>query len=456
MSTLKQNGVKFELEDIVIHKKDIFFYEEFTHVSISAKTERESSNILNSIWREINQNLAFDGKDRCPWMYVPTRKVLDGKSYLLWGKMSTRINNIVWACSFEKKGVIQELAFMPYLKENRRPEIIQYIKINIMNGIDRVNEVFQFTAKCIISGRYQGEDYYFEKYSGEKFKIDQKNNYSELIITDQAYHIYDFENRMKVLVPNICDFLSVETNTLVNMGKIEVCQEKVDFLNDSTEYIDNKFIDFASISDVNKILLSKEAVLLLDYYISEYELIPEIENIINSANVFREGLELQNIRISNTVHVTETTIASTMEKNSTSRVNMFASVISLYMSALENLTVLESNPESCPVCGQLKYGITSRVGQIGEKYFNKDMGNLLKKIYSKRSKYFHTAISFSKDNDITILPQLDGTADAGCQVTGFVSILMNGQSILISPNNIRDWIAYIIRQEANERIKLIS
>lgn len=130
---------------------------------------------------------------------------------------------------------------------------------------------------------------------------------------------------------------------------------------------------------------------------------------------------------------------------------MVSSAISLYMSVLENLTSLDANPEQCSLCGQLKYGITGRVGDIADKYLNKDMARLMKKSYSMRSKYLHTANSFI-DNRMYTIPQVDDSTEIGCRVNGFLSIMIDGSSYLFTCMNVHEWVSYILRQTISDRI----
>lgn len=86
------------------------YYEDYIRIGVYTKSQKESNNILNSIWREVDENLHQATKDKCPWMYMPCRKTKNGKSYLFFGKMNTKIGEIMWACSFEKKGTL-----IPYI-----------------------------------------------------------------------------------------------------------------------------------------------------------------------------------------------------------------------------------------------------------------------------------------------------------------------------------------------------
>lgn len=122
------------------------------------------------------------------------------------------------------------------------------------------------------------------------------------------------------------------------------------------------------------------------------------------------------------------------------------------MSALENLTSLDADPEQCSLCGQLKYGITGRVGDIADKYLNKDMTRLMKKLYSMRSKYLHKANSFCIDNCMYTIPQVDDSTEIGCRINSFLSIMIDDNSYLFTCMNVHEWVSYILRQTISDRI----
>lgn len=448
--------ISFILVDGFNNQEQEVFYDEFERIDVFTKTENESNGLLYSIWREFDEVVPCQ-KQRCPWMYLPHRTVKNGKSYLLLGVMNTEIGEIMWLCSYEKKGTINEIGFLPYCKIDRTKEKINRIRKIVENGIQRSNEFYKFTAKCIVSGRYQDNNcYMFENYVGDNFMINSKGDSSEFIIVGQAHSEFEFYNRITEKIVSICDFLSMETNTIVSFEKIEIFEgngyEKERALQVIKEiiYVSDEFIDFIPVTSEEKLVLQKNAVYLIDAFINEEKCNLKIKNIFKSSNIFREGLELEYLVNATTYDLTDTTVKSIVKKNKTARVNMLSSAISFYMSALENLTALDANPEQCEVCGQLKYGITGRVGEIADKHFNSYMAKVMKKIYSMRSKYFHTANVFVKNNNSFIIPEISEYEEIGCRIDGFVSIMIDGESILISPSCVREWTSYIIRKESLE------
>lgn len=450
---MTEKKVLFEFTHGLTDENKKVYYEDFVHIRVPATCEKESNNYLYSIWREMDENICMPHKEKCPWMYIPQRKVKNGKSYLFFGISDTSIGEIMWACSFEKKGVLNEIAFWPYYEKRRTDKNIQRISKIVENGIARVDELVTYTAVCKIYGNYEGTNYLFQEYAGEKYQIRSSDKYTELLIVGKGHYQFDFFNKMSIIIADLCDFLSMETNTLVNFDELMVYEgNRLGGIESLTmEFMPDDFIDFLPVNSNKKLLLQKEAISLIDILVGEKELESNLKNIFDSANVFREGLELEFLKESHTVAATDTRVKSIVKRNLKARVNMLSSAVALYMSALENLTVEGASAEQCESCGQLKYGITRRVGEIADKHFDSYMAKTMKKVYSMRSKYFHTANTFFKANNSFTLPELDEHAEVGCHVNGFISVMIDDESTLIAPNNIREWVSYIIRQELRER-----
>ena len=459
---MEKERILFNIVDGINNQEQEVYYDEFECISVFTNSEKESNDLLHSIWREVDEVIPFKNQ-RCPWMYIPHRTNKNGKSYLLFGIMNTAIGEIMWLCSYEKKGTIDEIGFLPYHEIDRTNEKVKQIREIVEKGIQRKNELYVFTVKCRVSGIYQDNNcYMFESYVGDNFMISNEENSSVLIIVGQAHSCFEFCNRMTKQITNICDFLSMETNTIVGFDDLEVFEgnryEKEKAIEGMSGMIcvSEEFIDLIPVTQENKLLLQKNAVYLIDQYINYEKCDVSIKNIFKSANIFREGLELEYLVNATAFDLTDTTVKFAVKRNETSRSNMLSSAISFYMSALENLTTLDANPEQCKECGQLKYGITSRVGEIAKKHFNPYMEKVMKRIYSMRSKYFHTANAFIKNDNTFIIPEINESEDIGCQINGFSSIMIDGESHLISASNVREWTSYIIRKESTEIFPMIK
>lgn len=449
------NNVEFIITDMQDINKEIkLCFGDFQKISIRTKNVDESNKFLNSLWREFNEVIPLRNKERCPWAYLP-RRIMKDKSVVLFGSMNTGIGEVYAAVSYVKKGTIDDIGFLIKDEIKRTDENRKIINQVVANAIKRINEVYDFIAKCTLEGRYKDERrLFFENYKGKNFRIYNKNEESEFIFYGQGYDKYDFENKAIKKVSSICDFLSVQTNVLIDykhlviekQGKNKELLEEYDCMLQEHIFADEEFIDFFP-KYKERLIIQEKSIDMLEYIINAEYADEKVNGVIQSCRIFREGLEEEYILESGVVLTTDTKYMSLAKKNNKARKNMLSSAVTFYMSALENLTVVDYLPEKCSSCGQLKFEISNRIGNIVEKYMDIEMARVMKKIYAMRSGYLHSGTIYLGSNSGAIRPNLDISTGSNCVEDGFISVFLDGESGVFFADNVREWVSYIIRKE---------
>lgn len=87
----------------------------------------------------------------------------------------------------------------------------------------------------------------------------------------------------------------------------------------------------------------------------------------------------------------------------------------LYMSCLEVLSLINAPPpRTCPTCNQVQYGISTRVTEFIEKHHGSAVAQVVKELYSARSKYLHVGrLLSSRSYTGQAIPQLDSSSTNG-------------------------------------------
>lgn len=445
--------VQFEIDNMLLKEKQIYDFDVFTVIDIKAKNTPESNRNLRSIWREIDENIARDGHSRCEWMFIPKRKISNGKSFVFLGFTATRYGKIAWVCTYTQKGCLDQIAF--FICDSQYQHLKDDICQLVRNGVIRKDELLDYHSTVNLFGYYQGKAYNIGDYIGDNFAIINSDSNCILLVKKRAYHDIDFANRVGELLPMISAILTSSTNTYVEYEQLECFRGIPTIEADceiTSEFQNADFMDEIPVNAEYEILLPQAVITLIDLLVSQDEIDKNLMDLVGSAILIQEGLANEREIDSETQIMTELQTYRVVKTNDRGRAFYPTTAIGLYMSAIENLTVEDSSRETCPCCGQVKYGITQRVGDIAEKYLNEDMKTLFKKIYSKRSKYFHTAKPMASYKRVAPSPIMDATEDLGFGINGFSSTIINDESYLYSCSNVREWCTFIWRKEVVKRI----
>lgn len=450
------NDVIFSVSDIFnLNKEMEICFGDFQKISVGIVGVEEANKFLNSLWREFNENIPLDNLGRCPWAYLPKRKMQKEKSVVLFGSMNTSIGEIYVAISYMKKGSIDCIGFLIKNEEKRTDENRKVIERIVSNARNRIEEVYNYSAKCMLYGKSNGDVLFFENYKGKNFELNRKGNeMSELEFYGKSHDKFEFENEAIMKISCICDFLSAETNLLVDYHnlKIEKKEKNIVFFAEDNEvfqenvYVEEEFIDMYPVHK-GRLIIQKKAIDMLEYIIDERKSDKKVQGVIQSCKNFREGIEAESVLESRLVGMTNTKNLLLEKNNKSARINMLSTAITFYMSALENLTIVDYFPEKCNSCGQLKYEISNRVGIIVEKYWNDTMAKVMKKIYAMRSGHLHSGKIYIDSTNGTIRPNLDILTGTNCVDDGFLSVFVDGESCVCFAQNVREWVGYIIRKE---------
>lgn len=444
-----------------IEKKLLF--SEFTKFEIRINEFNESNNFLKSLWREFNETIPLGNLERCPWAFMPKKKVAD-KSVIYFGSMNTKLGIIHVAISFKKKGTIDNICFLFDDNSNVNDFNLGLLKQIVEKSKNKIHEIYTFNAKCILVGKYKNlkGEYVLNNYKSEKYIIYNDQGNLNLVFNGSGYDFIDYENNIYEILQRVINFLCIETNILYEFHSVYIENGNIDFseysgkYNDSFQedidddgfvFVDGEFIDFYPLHK-DKILLSRKGIKVLDSIIANENKNDNYNIFMNSCHLFKQGIEQEYESPESEIHAaySKDKVLNVKKLGTGKNQGIISNAITYYMSALENITLIGYEAEKCSACGQLKYEIGNRVNEIIEKYFNPDMGKCLKKIYALRSMYLHSGKLYCGGNYSRVRPILDLSTGTNCKDTEFISLMNDGESYIIFLNNIREWISYVLRK----------
>ncbi|AZV60313.1 hypothetical protein [Peribacillus frigoritolerans] len=115
--------------------------------------------------------------------------------------------------------------------------------------------------------------------------------------------------------------------------------------------------------------------------------------------------------------------------------------ITLYLSALEVITLYNFREKRCNVCGQPKFKIKQRVKEFVTKHLNENISRHLADYYDKRSFYLHRGSMLTNDMPtVSTIPLLDKNDKTGCVTAGIPLI------------NLREYTSYCLRKFYKEKL----
>ena len=202
------------------------------------------------------------------------------------------------------------------------------------------------------------------------------------------------------------------------------------------EINNNMFIDFYPIVN-NKILLSKEAIKIIEQIITEEPHSNDLFYVfLKSCYHFRNSLQNEITIQNEMLDVNDIYVLSRGKMDNNIR-SIIDGTVTGYLSSVETVTLNNSAAEKCNSCGQLKYSITNRIKFFMDKYLHDGYGDIFKRIYNLRSLYLHTGESCSSKYISPIRPLLDVKTGTGSVDYNGISVNINGGSFEFSIINIR-------------------
>lgn len=413
------------------------------NIHIGTKNIEDSNDFLRCLWAEMRKEFG-----RCGWNYAPNKKLI--KDRIFFGFMDIGVGtDIAVSITYKERGTIKDTFFelpdkfdaipksMPLY--HRLKAVVRNAKLNIGQHISfQFSPVF-FTNKPLAT------------YEGKYFKTE---------IVDNALTRFRFEikgyDRNQVggkafkKLSQVMDFLSVETNAPFFKNKYKEDDGRI--LETEIFQEDDDFIDGLSVVD-NYIVISKEGKHLLDKILNpdakddeNLDLFLKACHHFYTARKYESGLfsnysddllVIDNEEDYPNESLDRELSLSLRRGDSTTEI-----ATTLYMSALEVLTLINHTIDNCSSCGQPKYQISKRVRNLVSHYLNDHIAKRLHNYYDKRSKYLHAGIKLTTDEPTTsLIPLLDMNDDSGCKLP-----------IQVSLSNLREYVSYCMRKFYKENL----
>ncbi|MFC0561958.1 hypothetical protein [Halalkalibacter alkalisediminis] len=369
-------------------------------IHIGTKKVEESNEFLRCLWAEMEKEFG-----RCDWNYAPKKN--GSKQRVFFGYMHINQDfSIAVMISYENKGSIHNLYFESTKKN-----------LDIVKGTElynRLKKVVKATRKKIGEYKELFIDAHIQStspimpYTGENFEIK--------FINDKGFkmkfkiNVYDEKHcgyQANKVINDVMDFLSVETDDI--FWSVDE-YDNYDELKFEETFIERDFMDenslywgYRTISKKGKQFLD----LLTDCKRKDEE---DLVLFLSACNHFH------------TARMQEEQIYKKYEDSLYERIGISQSEIAttMYLSALEVISLIGFKEEKCGSCGQVKYQISKRISQIAYRYLPSGyVKELLDKqfidFYEHRSKYLHMGRKLVSEIPIQYyVPQLNLYAENMC------------------------------------------
>lgn len=215
----------------------------------------------------------------------------------------------------------------------------------------------------------------------------------------------------------IADFLSTQTNSIINVEKIIFLTKKTSLSKKINHIIqdDNEWVDDYPIDNSHLILPEYAKELLKLIILNEYK--DKLKSILNASHHFLNAIKLNDKDIQNEL------------------------IISQLMSSVEILTELNNYKKNkCNECGQDVYSIRKRVLNFIETDLSPYLRKKFDNYYNTRSKYLHSGLIVSnREYAGRCLPIISDKFQSGCHE------YPNRRDI-----NLIEWIGFLIRKKTKE------
>ncbi|MDC7781855.1 hypothetical protein [Priestia megaterium] len=366
-------------------------------INIGTKTVEESNEFLRCLWAEMGKEFG-----QCGWNYNPGKNGAEQRVFF--GNM--HINQdfpIAVSISYKNKGSINNIYFLSTIKS-----------YEIEKGTElygRFKKVIKATRKNI--GKH--EEYLIESpiksnhplmpYKGNNFEIkliSQEGGF-KVRLKIKAYDKKQASHYINKLFGELMDFLSVETDDIFWSDHKDIDYDKLEFEETflERELMDPNFLIWGhrAISKGGKQFID----ILTD---SNRKDDPNLNLFLKACNHFH------------TARMQEEQISKGYENEDIKKIGTSQTEVAttLYLSALEVVSLIDFKEENCKCCGQPKYEISSRIINMVSNYISDSFGDLFKKFYEQRSDYLHQGVKLiTKTPWEFINPQLDVNADNLCE-----------------------------------------
>lgn len=392
-------------------------------INIGITDVKDSNEFLRCLWSEMAKEFGT-----CGWQYIPVK---DGsKSKITFGFMNiNQVSPLEVSITYREKGSINNIFFLQdYGKENiqKGTELYNRLKKVVNITKESVDEYQAILMQSTIKAYYP-----IMSYIGESFVIlptvDGDSQFSCII---KAYDVNQASGYFARRVTQAMDFLSVETNAFFRRPSTRPLEETIPF--EEEIYQDDKeFIDGLSL--VNDFLvISKEGKRLLEMIGSNEEISPELELFLKACSHYHSARALEE-------HLYTRSDGKLVSMHGENKTEIAAT---LYLSALEVVTLIGFTEDKCETCGQTKFQIGKRIKDLTSRYLPPHLVKEFIDYYDKRSRYLHAGQKLVTDAPTpSSIPLLDIDTKSGCDFPYKIPL-----------KNLGEWVGYCLRMYYKEHL----
>jgi hypothetical protein len=407
---------------------------------------KESNEFLRSLWAEMAREFG-----KCGWQYMPYKN--KQTKTITFGFMDLGVSILMVGITYKNNGSIIKLFFgytgtkYEYRGEEeedlkKESELGQRLEKVVRKARRGMGKFKDFITTPTIQSLFP-----LSSYEGQNFKTEiVADSITKIYFPISAYDENQVEGKITHKTNQLMDFLSVETNVpfwVTSIPEIENQETKI-FADEA--YQEPDFIDGFSVKD-GYLTISEEAKDFLSYIIRNNEENEDLQIFLNACSHFHtarkydaqiydhQGYIDHPLDDGSGVNIEIYTKNQDLKTALDTGVSQTEIATTLYMSAIEVVTLIGFRSEKCNECKQEKYGITSRVRNIVDKYLNSPIARQLNDYYNKRSKYLHRGYTLTNNEPTnSSIPLLDVDGENGCKFPVQVSLI-----------NLREYTSYVLR-----------
>jgi hypothetical protein len=398
-------------------------------MQIGTTNVEESNDFLRCLWAEMAREFG-----KCGWQYMPHKE--GSINLIFFGFMDIGQEvPIQVSITYKQKGSINNLYFFLSKKERDSDEDIT---ISMESELyERLHKVVKITKENVGKVGYGYVSQAFHayvplwSYRGNNFAIEaMENGKTKFSCVVKAYDENQSRGYMRQKVNQLVDFLSVETNAPFRLPKVPCMDKTIKFENELFQNED--FIDDLSIKN-DYLVISKEGKEFINKLTSvEKELSPEIDIFLKACSHFHSARMQEEQMYDSGKGIVLTMFGG----------NKIEQATTLYLSALEVLSLIGFEEDKCESCGQPKYQITKRVRELTSRYLPKHLVKDFVDYYDKRSKYLHTGMKLVTETPTSsLIPLLDPEDKNGCDYPYKIPL-----------ENVREYVSYCLRKFYKENL----
>lgn len=370
-------------------------------INVGVMNLEESNEFLKWLWTNMEKDLGEF------WFQYLPRKI-GQENRIEFGTMS--IDNVILevGISYKIKGSINTVYFnVPKQQNEPTPEkvaelnkklgsIVEYSKRN-----KPVHENFTFQTLLY-------SDYSLMSYRGENFSIQTKSDKESIVsFTVKAYDYNQALVKFTDKVNNLIDFLSLETNAVYKKGKAESLTDEVEFKPEKNIYYTEMFINKFALKDDHLVISEKGKEFIDKLTDSSLESDDDMKIFLKACSHFHTARIIEQQMYDDKG---EYIVGSIFDGNKTELAT------TMYVSALEVVTLIGFKEDKCKCCGQPKFQISKRIKELASKHFPDMMAREFIDYYDQRSKYLHTGMKLMTETPSSQLaPVLNPAERTGCE-----------------------------------------